>query len=109
LANLNSDAAKTFADNAFVYPNPIRDDSATFQFLAVRNNASISLKIYTIAGDLVREERFTGLTTGAIQPFHWDVTNKAGKKVGRGLYYYVVREEDADGTLQTVKKLAVIR
>lgn len=116
LASLDTDAKETFRNNAMVYPNPVRlGNSETtcglpgcFQFLAVRNNASISLKIYTIAGDLVREEQFANLTTGNIQTFNWDGTNQAGKKVGRGLYFMVARETDAEGTLQTIKKFAVI-
>jgi flagellar hook assembly protein FlgD len=117
LASLNADPKTVFENNAFVYPNPVRSgNSATacgspacFQFLAVRNNATITLKIYTIDGTLVRDEKFANLTTGNVVNFNWDVTNKAGKALGRGLYYYVAREEDEGGTLQTVKKMAVIR
>ncbi|OGR89958.1 MAG: hypothetical protein A2992_01130 [Elusimicrobia bacterium RIFCSPLOWO2_01_FULL_59_12] len=108
LASLTSSPDKLFEANVSVYPNPVRNGQATFQFLAVRNNATITLKIYTLAGDLVRDETFPNLVTGNVVTFHWDAANEAGRKVGRGLYYYVVREEDSEGTLQTVKKLAVI-
>ena len=117
LANLNSDPQQTFQTNAFVYPNPVRSGNAAtacgspacFQFLAVRPNANITLKIYTIDGTLVRSESFGGLTTGNIVTFNWDATNQSGKTLGRGLYYFVAREEDEAGTLQTVKKMAIIR
>lgn len=109
LARLGSSLNELFTTNAIVYPNPIRNGSATFQFLAVRNNANISLKIYTLAGDLVRDERFDNIATGNTVTFSWNTTNESGKEVGRGVYYYVVRQEDPEGTLQTVKKLAVIR
>src|SRR5258708_650837 len=108
LARLDADVKQVFDQNAFVYPNPVRDGNATFNLLAVRNNATISLKIYTITGDLVREESFKGLTTGNTVLFPWDGTNQSGKRVGRGLYYYVVQENDDEGRLQTTKKMAVI-
>jgi hypothetical protein len=57
----------------------------------------------------VRDETFPGLSSGSVINFVWDATNQAGRKVGRGLYYYVVREDDGQGTLQTVKKMAVIQ
>ncbi len=109
LARLGSSLDQLFADNAIVFPNPIRNSQATFQFLAVRNNANITLKIYTLAGDLVREESFLNQATGNTVTFNWDTTNEAGNAVGRGVYYFVVREEDPEGTVQTIKKLAVIR
>jgi flagellar hook assembly protein FlgD len=108
LASLNTDPKQRFETNAFVFPNPVRGGTATFQALAVRNNATISIKVYTIAGDLVREESRDGLVTAALVSIPWNADNQAGRKVGRGLYYVVFREVDEEGTLQTVKKIAVI-
>jgi len=108
LASLDADANKLFDTNTYVYPNPVRNGSATFNILPVRPGARISLMIYTIAGDLVRKESFSNLAVGTPITFTWDAANQSGKKLGRGLYYYVVREEDDNGTLQTVKKFAVI-
>lgn len=109
LAGASSDPQTLFEQNVFVYPNPVRDGQGIFQFAAVRDNATISIKIYTLTGDLVRDERFSNLTAGNISSFVWDTTNKSGRKVGRGLYFYVVREEDSQGTLQVTKKLAVLQ
>jgi flagellar hook assembly protein FlgD len=108
LANLESDLKQLFETNVYVYPNPVRNGQATFSALAVRNNATIHLKIYTLTGDLVRDESFPNLSTASAATFVWDGTNEGGKKVGRGLYYFVVRQEDPEGTLQTVEKVAVI-
>jgi flagellar hook assembly protein FlgD len=108
LANLNADPQTIFEQNAYVYPNPVRNGQATFKFLVVRDGAVLHLRIYTLTGTLVRDETFSGLTTGNMVTFAWDATNASGHKVGRGLYYYVLREDDSQGTLQTVKKFAVI-
>jgi flagellar hook assembly protein FlgD len=98
---------KAFETNVFVFPNPVRGQG-TFQMQAIRGGANLSLKIYTMTGDLVLEQSFPNMAAGSFTRFSWDGTNQTGNKVGRGLYYYVAREDDATGTLQTVKKLAVI-
>jgi flagellar hook assembly protein FlgD len=108
LAGAGSDPQKVFESHTFVFPNPVRNSQGTFQMQAVRDGANLSLKIYTITGTLVRNESFPGIPTGSIVTFNWDGTNQSGNKVGRGLYYYEVREDDSTGTLQTVKKMAVI-
>jgi len=109
LAGATIDVQTQFENNIFVYPNPIRDNQGIFQYQAIRDGATITLKIYTISGDLVLSKNFGTVPVGTVQQFVWDATNDAGNRVGRGLYFYVFREEDSQGTLQTVKKLAVIR
>jgi len=108
LAGAAADPQKLFEENAYVFPNPVRNGLGTFQIEAVRDGSNLSLRIYTLTGDLVREQNYSGVGGGTYVMFPWDVTNQAGRKVGRGLYYYVVREEDPVGTLQTVKKMAVL-
>jgi len=108
LAGAASNPQKLFEDNVYVFPNPIRNGVGTFHMEAIRDGAILSLKIYTISGDLVRSETFPGIAAGNSFEYLWTATNQSGNKVGRGLYYYVLREEDSAGTLQTVKKLAVL-
>jgi len=108
LAGAAQNAQKLFEDNVYVFPNPVRNGQGIFKMEAIRAGANLSLKIYTITGTLVRSESFPGIAPGNINTFTWDATNESGNKVGRGLYYYVVREQDSQGTLQTVKKMAVL-
>jgi len=108
LAGAASDPQKLFEQNAFVYPNPVRNGQGIFQFESIRDGATISLKIYTLTGTLVLDESFSLPSAGTLQTFTWNAANQSGHKVGRGLYYYVVRESDPVGTLQTVKKMAVL-
>src|SRR5437016_382958 len=104
----NAADQKAFENGVFVFPNPVRNGQATFQLGAIRAGANLSLKIYTITGTLVFEQSFPGVPMGTSITLAWGATNQSGSKLGRGLYYYVAREEDATGTLQTVKKVAVI-
>jgi flagellar hook assembly protein FlgD len=108
LAGLGESLKTIFEDNAFVYPNPVRNGQATIQAVPVREGARLSLRIYTIAGDLVKDVQLGTGTVGNPITYAWDATNQAGKKVGRGLYFLVVKEEDPQGTFQAVKKMAVI-
>jgi flagellar hook assembly protein FlgD len=108
LAGSAVDPQKLFESNVYVYPNPVRNGQGTFQMEAIRDGTNLSLKIYTITGTLVFEQSFPGVPTGTFVTFPWSVTNQSGNKLGRGLYYYVVRENDSTGTLQTVKKMAVL-
>jgi len=109
LAGAATDPVTAFTNGVFVFPNPIRGGQATFQFTAVRDGADVRLKIFTLTGDLVRDQDFPNLPAGTVTQYLWDATNQAGRKLGRGLYYYEMREEDPLGTLQTIKKFAVIQ
>lgn len=109
LSGAGLDPKTLFDTSAFVYPNPIRDGQGIFQFQAVRDGATITLRIYTITGTLVLDKNFGSVPTGVIQNFPWPTTNQSGNKVGRGLYFYVMRENDPQGVIEITKKLAVIR
>lgn len=55
--------------------------------------ANVKIKIFNVAGDLVREISDTG-TAGFYNYFHWDGRNDSGSDVASGVYYAVV---DAPG------------
>lgn len=109
LAGLSAAPKDLFEQSVYVFPNPVRGSvGGTFRFQAIRDNANVSLKIYTITGDLVYETTRNNLSAGQVVTIPWNVKNQSGSTVGRGLYYYVIREDDPQGTLQTVKKMVVV-
>jgi flagellar hook assembly protein FlgD len=103
LAGAAGDPQQLFENNVYVYPNPVRNGQAFFNAVPVRDGATIHLRIYTITGTLVLDQDITNQL-----PYPWHATNQSGNKVGRGLYYYVMREDDSQGTLQVTKKMAVL-
>ncbi|HAZ08463.1 MAG TPA: hypothetical protein DCZ01_08085 [Elusimicrobia bacterium] len=110
--NASADPKADFEQNTFAYPNPITGPSATFQIHAPFR-AKVQLKLHNIAGELVLDKNF-GEVAAAYQAgpltYVWNKINQGGHEVARGLYYAVIRVEEAEGgrsVLQTVKKVLV--
>ena len=110
-----------FERDTYVYPNPVRSSRARFH-VNVPLRARVELKIFDIAGDLVRSQSFgerestissNFCTTDGptcVLEWDWDLKNDHGRKVAPGTYMYLVREEATEGSglvLQTVKKLLI--
>jgi flagellar hook assembly protein FlgD len=114
--NSATDPIKEFEENSFFYPNPVHGDKATVKIF-VPVQAKVTLKIFNIAGQLVFEQDFGEWPTNScvqdlqcISGISWNKTNNSGKKVARGLYYAVIREEETIGgrnVLQTTKKILI--
>jgi flagellar hook assembly protein FlgD len=72
------------------------------------NNADVKIEVYTLSGDLVWEGSKYDYAGDCRIP--WDCTNKAGRKVGTGVYIYKVTIEYASGKKEEViKKMVVIK
>jgi flagellar hook assembly protein FlgD len=111
--NASIDPAGDFQKNTFVYPNPMRGPTATFQ-IYVPFQAKVKMRVYTIAGEMILDKDFgeQAPSFSAVPvTFVWDKTNQSGRKVARGLYYVVVRVDETLGgknVLQTVKKILIL-
>jgi len=85
--------------NAMVYPNPYRPSipahlaqGITFDILP----ANTSLKIYTLAGELVRDL----YDTAGIGSIKWDGKNSNGQSCASGVYWVIL---NGGGTTKTMK------
>jgi len=67
------------------YPNPFSSSTSISYKLAEQSN--ISVKIYNILGQVVKEFR-VGSQVAGIHGVVWDGTNNLGKKVATGVYFY---------------------
>ena len=100
----------------FAFPIPARR-STTFRFQSALLPLQAQIRIFDIAGNLVRE-----LTTGGGQiqaafgfgpgVYHadWDLTNSRGEGVASGVYVYSVKVSGGNNQSALVtKKLAVVK
>ena len=98
-----------FVNNTFVYPNPVRSGNATFR-IYVPLQATVTMKLYNLAGDLVLSKDFGQQAADSFVNFVWDKTNGSGRPVAHGVYFFVVRQEVDRGEkelFQVVKKLLI--
>lgn len=86
-------------DNVLVYPNPYRPSNAAQAATLVNFDnlpAGSTIKIYTIAGDLVRS--FADVDRNGSE--RWDAKNSDGQEVASGVYIALI---DGNGDKKTVK------
>ncbi|MFA5858935.1 MAG: T9SS type A sorting domain-containing protein, partial [Elusimicrobiota bacterium] len=109
------DGSGTYAGpfKTYVYPNPFKpatDTNANIRYFipAGETNLEVTIKIFNIAGELVREfDKVTLVATGANNGYTatWDGTNQKSEKVASGVYIYKFKA----GTHTDTKRIAVIR
>lgn len=85
------------------YPNPMKDNTTIIYYLG--REVNVEIKIFTIAGRLVKELQ-TGISRYGINYAHWDGRDERGRKVSNGIYYYMIKPENRDAFYG---KIAVIR
>jgi len=116
----NSSSAETYFEVAssdqlsivdlFNYPNPFADET---QFTFRHNQTGpldVQIKVYTIAGRLVRDLRTTSVGEMMVR-VPWDGRDRDGDKIANGVYLYKVLVRTMDGRFasEAIGKLAVGR
>jgi len=100
-------------ETVFNYPNPAKSGSTTIRYYCGYSDPEAEIKIYNIAGELVRGVRDSEIdeTDAPIYKFLWDCKNDSGKGTASGIYIYIVevKEKSSGATKKVVKRLAVIR
>ena len=98
--------------NVLNYPNPVRESSSfTFE---VSQNARVTLKIFSVAGRLIREfEPFIAEIGFNIFPETWDGTDQDGDKLANGVYLYKLTatplSASGNSKVEKIGKLIVAR
>lgn len=100
-------------DAVMNYPNPLRNET-TFTFALNQPSATATIKIYTLAGRLIRT--LDPVTTEAgFNMVKWDGLDADGDRLANGVYLYkvIARREASEGNGQTqaeeIGKLVVQR
>ncbi|MBI4727218.1 hypothetical protein HY768_08375 [candidate division TA06 bacterium] len=89
------------------YPTPVDGNYATFYFFVGDHADQYELKIYTVAGRLIKT--FKGGYVPGEKRLNWNVDDDSGQRVANGVYFYTV-EVWSDGRYQKkTEKLAVLR
>jgi Bacterial Ig-like domain (group 1)/FlgD Ig-like domain len=104
------------ADGGYItnYPNPFHPGEApTTIAYKLDDNATVTLKIYTLTGGLVFEKTFAPGSPGGssgLNEFVWDGRNGRGETVASGGYVLDVQAAGSGETLHTMRrKIAVVR
>ena len=88
------------------YPNPFNAGTVIpVQLAAVRDGSRVSLRIYSLSGQLVRTLLADRSGTGEFLEIHWDGREESGRKVASVVY---VARLEADG-LDVSRKLLLLR
>ncbi|MEW6193765.1 MAG: type IX secretion system sortase PorU [Bacteroidota bacterium] len=92
------------------YPNPFSSNTTfTFQH-NVASAVNVRIKVYTIAGRLIREIEEDDLIDKFVR-INWDGRDEDGNQIANGTYLYKLIVESSDGNYKenVLGKLAVIR
>ncbi|HEX5132752.1 MAG TPA: FlgD immunoglobulin-like domain containing protein [Candidatus Krumholzibacteria bacterium] len=82
------------------YPNPF-NPSTTIEF-TVRDRSQVSLKVYNVAGELVRTLVNGERAPGSVHRVAWDGRNDTGQSVSSGIYFYKLVTNDMTQTKKMV-------
>lgn len=95
--------------DVYNYPNPFRDITH-FTFLLTRVPDLLTIKIYTIAGRLIKEIELnqSELQTN-LNRIPWDGRDADGNPVANGVYIYKINARINNKNTSVIQKLAIIR
>jgi len=97
--------------NIYNYPNPFKDDTYfTFEILGKKPPEELRLKIFTIAGRLIRELIIppNSLRMG-FNRIYWDGKDEDGDEIANGVYLYKIITKFSDKTKSGIYKFSKLK
>ncbi|MCD6423291.1 MAG: T9SS type A sorting domain-containing protein, partial [Elusimicrobia bacterium] len=93
-------------DAVYSYPNPAKQKEPTIHVDCGVSDASVKLKIYTIAGELVHEKDISSFYNSSKNAYEytWDTSGKAS-----GVYIYLIKATRDGKTLKKTGKIGLIK
>ncbi|MBI5059157.1 type IX secretion system sortase PorU [candidate division KSB1 bacterium] len=95
------------------WPNPMSGSTNFTYYLTQAGTRSVSLKVFTLSGKCVFEQRGLGTRGPAFNSnadLPWDGRDREGHLLGNGVYFYRVRAEHEDGqSAEATGKLVILR
>jgi hypothetical protein len=96
--------------DVYNYPNPFKDNTAFTFHHNYPSDINVKIKIYTVAGRLIKEIAPPLPISDKFVVINWDGKDADGETLGNGIYIYKLMVESSDGTSVTnVGKLAVLK
>ncbi|MCW8810108.1 MAG: T9SS type A sorting domain-containing protein, partial [Ignavibacteriaceae bacterium] len=91
------------------YPNPTNGETY-FTFKLTQIPEEIRIKIFTIAGRLVKELKYNSADLKYdFNKLYWDGRDEDGDVLGNGVYLYKVIMKAGDKTEDITQKLAIVK
>ena len=87
------------------YPNPF--DAETSVVYELGRDADITLRVYTVSGELVKVRNEKGVK--GYNRVIWDGTNRRNKPVSSGVYLYVLEAVSGEEKARVRGKCGVVR
>lgn len=98
-----------FETGTRVYPNPAKGVSQATIRYDLEEAATVKVDIFNILGEKVYAASYTEAGPVTDQTQTWSLTNSDGEKVGSGLYLVRIKAVGTTSTVETIKKVVVIR
>jgi len=94
--------------DVYNYPNPFKSNTH-FTFRLTQKPDELKIKIFTVAGRLIRELFPTENLGTEFNKIEWDGRDQDGDLVANGVYIYKVIMKKNDETKEVTQKLSVVR
>lgn len=96
--------------DVYNFPNPFKDNTSFTFHHNYPTDINIKIKIYTVAGRLIKEIVPPQPISDKFVSINWDGKDEDGETLGNGIYIYKLVVEGLDGSSVTnVGKLAVLK
>lgn len=89
------------------YPNPFSSDTK-FTYYLTRDVDEVTIKVYTVAGELVKTIDFASSHVGYNEE-EWDGINDYGEELANGTYVYKITVKFGDEKVSKVQMLTVLK
>jgi hypothetical protein len=100
-----------FISDVYNYPNPFYSSTTfTFQKNSINSPVDVDIKVYTVAGRLIRNLEARSLTDNFVK-IDWDGRDHDGNPIANGTYLYklIVKSTDGAFSKNILGKLAIVR
>ena len=100
-----------FISDVYNYPNPFTNNTTfTFQKNSINSSVDVYIKIYSIAGRLIRSIDAKNLGDNFVK-IDWDGRDQDGNQIANGTYLYklIVMSTDGAYNKSVLGKMAILR